>query len=194
MHNEIIHSPPWQITRERPSLDDMGKVCIVTGGSRGFGRGIALILAKEHACTVYATARDMGKLQALADEAMIECAKIGSEGKIVPYRLDQKDDAAVKAFVDDVAAKEGKIDLLVNSAFQGLVAMTPQFGKTFWEKPLSMYEDQVNDFARFAYVMSYHVAPVMVKNKSGLIVGISSAGGCRVLRRRRLLRGQGCVR
>ena len=163
--------------RERPSLDDMGKVCIVTGGSRGFGRGIALILAKEHACTVYATARDMGKLQALADEAMIECAKIGSEGKIVPYRLDQKDDAAVKAFVDDVAAKEGKIDLLVNSAFQGLVAMTPQFGKTFWEKPLSMYEDQVNDFARFAYVMSYHVAPVMVKNKSGLIVGISSAGG-----------------
>ena len=84
MHNEIIHSPPWQITRERPSLDDMGKVCIVTGGSRGFGRGIALILAKEHACTVYATARDMGKLQALADEAMIECAKIGSEGKIVP--------------------------------------------------------------------------------------------------------------
>lgn len=165
------------IDNAAPTSIAMGKVCIVTGGSRGFGRGIALILAKEHGCTVYATARDLGKLQDLADQATIECAKLGSEGKVVPCQVDQKDDAAVKAFVEDVTAKEGKIDLLVNSAFQGLVAMTPQFGKTFWQKPLSMYEAEVDNFVRFAYVMSYYVAPVMVKNKSGLILGISSAGG-----------------
>ena len=151
----------------------MGKICIVTGASRGFGRGIALILAKEKDCTVYATARDLEKLKSLADDPEVQ----SSGGKIVPYKLDQKDDAAVKAFVEHVTEKEGKIGLLVNSAFQGLVQMTPHFGKTFWKKPLHAFDDQVNDFARFAYVMSYYVAPVMTKNKSGLIVGISSAGG-----------------
>jgi short-subunit dehydrogenase len=116
---------------------NMVRVCIVTGASRGFGRGIAKILATEKGCVVYATARDLGALQTLAEEVS------DSDGKVVPYQLDQTDDDAVRAFVARVTAAEGKIDLLVNSAFQGLVAATPHFGKTFWEKPLSMYEAQV---------------------------------------------------
>jgi len=43
------------------------KVCIVTGASRGLGRGIALVLAQEEGCTVYATARNEEALKALAD-------------------------------------------------------------------------------------------------------------------------------
>ena len=42
------------------------KICIVTGASRGMGRGIALVLAKEEGCRVYATARDGEALQALS--------------------------------------------------------------------------------------------------------------------------------
>ena len=47
----------------------MSKVCIVTGASRGLGRGIALVLAREEGCTVYATARNEDALKALAEEA-----------------------------------------------------------------------------------------------------------------------------
>ena len=97
----------------------------------GFGRGIALILAKEHGCTVYATARPW-RLQDLADQATIDTLNSGARGKVVPCQVDQKDDAAVKAFVEDVTAKEeGKIDLLVNSAFQGLVAHDPAVRQDF---------------------------------------------------------------
>jgi NAD(P)-dependent dehydrogenase (short-subunit alcohol dehydrogenase family) len=48
------------------------KVCIVTGASRGLGRGIALVLAQEEGCTVYATARNEEALKALAEEALLE--------------------------------------------------------------------------------------------------------------------------
>ena len=44
------------------------KVCVVTGGSRGMGRGIALVLAKEAGCRVYATAREKEALNTLAEE------------------------------------------------------------------------------------------------------------------------------
>ena len=47
----------------------MGKVCIVTGASRGLGRGIALVLAREVGCTVYATARNEEALKSLSEEA-----------------------------------------------------------------------------------------------------------------------------
>ena len=47
----------------------MSKICIVTGASRGLGRGIALTLAREEDCKVYATARNGEALNALAEEA-----------------------------------------------------------------------------------------------------------------------------
>ena len=77
------------------------KICIVTGASRGMGRGIALVLAKEEGCRVYATARDAGALQALSKEV----SETDGEGSVVPCVLDQKDDQAVEAFVIDFAAK-----------------------------------------------------------------------------------------
>ena len=70
-----------------------GKVAIVTGASRGLGRGVAAILAKEAGFTVHAVGRttaDLAKLEA-------ECAD--GAGKVVPCTLDLKDDEAVKAFV-----------------------------------------------------------------------------------------------
>ena len=54
------------------------KVCIVTGASRGLGRGIALVLAREEGCTVYATARNEEALKALAEEAAA-----GTKGGVV---------------------------------------------------------------------------------------------------------------
>ena len=151
----------------------MSKVCIVTGASRGLGRGIALTLAREEGCKVYATARNGDALKALAEEA----ADGTEHGSVEPYVLDQSDDNAVKAFVDEVDDRESRVDLLVNSAYAGLVAIKPHFGKPFWERPLSVFDASIEIGLRSAHVMSALVAPIMVKNQSGLMVQVSSFGG-----------------
>ena len=97
----------------------MSKICIVTGASRGLGRGIALTLAREEDCKVYATARNGEALNVLAEEANDGAGS----GSIEPCVLDQSDDDAVRAFVQEVDAKESRVDLLVNSAFGGLIAI-----------------------------------------------------------------------
>jgi len=149
------------------------KVCIVTGASRGLGRGIALVLAKEEGCTVYATARNEEALKALAEEAAA-----GTKGGVVKVcALDQRNDDAVQDFVRQVKSEENQVDLLVNSAFAGLIAITPHFGKPFWERPLSVFDESLNIGLRSAHVMSALVAPLMIRNKSGLIVQVSSFGG-----------------
>ncbi|MFL2738126.1 MAG: SDR family NAD(P)-dependent oxidoreductase [Proteobacteria bacterium] len=153
------------------------KVCIVTGASRGLGRGIALVLAREEGCKVYATARNEEALKALAEDA-----SSGSKGGIVKVcKLDQSDDTAVQAFVERLKSEEEQVDLLVNSAFAGLIAMTPHFGKPFWERPLSVFDASINIGLRSAHVMSALVAPLMVKNKAGLLVQVSSFGGVQYL-------------
>ena len=83
-----------------------------------------------------------------------------------------RDDDAVKAFV----AKVGKVDVLVNSAYEGLAAQKAQLGKKFYERPLGEYDDHMSG-VRWAYALSQLVAPGMVEAKAGLIVNISSAGG-----------------
>ena len=143
-----------------------GKVAIVTGASRGLGRGVAAILAKEAGFTVYATGRTTADLETL----QAECAD--GPGTVVPRTLDLKDDEAVKAFVEKV----GRVDVLVNSAYEGLAAQKEHLGKKFYERPLNEYDDHMSG-VRWAYALSQLVAPGMVAAKAGLIVNISSAGG-----------------
>jgi dehydrogenase/reductase SDR family member 1 len=151
----------------------MTKIAIVTGASRGFGRGIAQVLATEAGYKVYATARNKSAL----DELKKAVDATGGQGQIIPIVLDQTDDTAVTDFVNQVTSSESKIDLLVNSAYGGLIAMTPHFGKPFWERPISVFDGSMEVGVRSSYVMSKLVAPYMVKEKNGLIVQISSYGG-----------------
>jgi dehydrogenase/reductase SDR family protein 1 len=112
-------------------------------------------------------------LKALAEEAAA-----GTKGGVVKVcPLDQRDDAAVQDFVEQVKSEENQVDLLVNSAFAGLIAIAPHFGKPFWERPLSVFDASLNIGLRSAHVMSSLVAPLMVKNKAGLMVQVSSFGG-----------------
>ena len=151
----------------------MTKIAIVTGASRGFGRGIAQVLATEAGYKVYATARNKSAL----DELKKAVDANGGRGQIIPIVLDQTDDTAVTDFVNQVTSSESKIDLLVNSAYGGLIAMTPHFGKPFWERPISVFDGSMEVGVRSSYVMSKLVAPYMVQEKNGLIVQISSYGG-----------------
>ena len=153
------------------------KVCIVTGASRGMGRGIALVLAKEEGCQVYATARDEEALQVLAEEV----SQSDSDGKIAPCELEQNDDKAVQNFVKDLLEKENRVDLLVNSAYAGLIAIAPHCGKPFWERPISVFDASIMTGLRSSYVMSSLLAPMMVEQKSGLMIQISSFGGVQYL-------------
>jgi dehydrogenase/reductase SDR family protein 1 len=131
------------------------------------------VLAREEGCTVYATARNEDALKALAEEA----ADGAKGGSVKPCVLDQSDDSAVQAFVEQVKANEGHVDLLVNSGYAGLPAIKPHFGKPFWERPLSVFDASIEIGLRSAHVMSALVAPIMVKNQSGLMVQVSSFGG-----------------
>ena len=151
----------------------MQKTAIVTGASRGFGRGIAYVLSTKGEYKVFATARNKDALENLKREV----DEFEGAGKIIPCVLDQNNDKEVEKFSKEFLDSKNKIDLLVNSAYQGLIAMTPHFGKRFWERPISVYDGHMNVGVRSSYVMSKLIVPNMINHKSGLILQISSYGG-----------------
>ncbi|HAZ21053.1 MAG TPA: oxidoreductase, partial [Firmicutes bacterium] len=99
-----------------------GKVAVVTGASRGVGKGIALGLG-EFGATVYVTGRTVKKedatvpLPGTINETAEEVNKIGGKG--IPIRCDHRNDIEVKALFDRVLKERGKIDILVNNAWAG---------------------------------------------------------------------------
>jgi dehydrogenase/reductase SDR family protein 1 len=122
---------------------------------------------------VFATARNKAALDVLKKEV----DEFKGAGEVIPYVLDQNNDKEVEKFSEEITNGNNKIDLLVNSAYQGLIAMTPHFGKRFWERPISVYDGHMNVGVRSSYVMSKLIVPNMISNKSGLILQISSYGG-----------------
>lgn len=152
-----------------------GQVAIVTGGSRGIGRGCAVGLGARGA-TVYVTARrsseadppEEGTVEAVA----AEIDSVGGRG--IPVACDHRDDAAVEAVFDRVRADEGRLDVLVNNAF--IIPKELTSGKPFWEVPISNWDDMIDVGTRSAYVASRFAAPIMIEAGKGLIANISSSG------------------
>ena len=150
------------------------KVAIVIGGSRGIGKGIALELAAAGA-TVYVTARSvkqgMAPLPGTIGQTVEECEALG--GRAIAVGCDITDDDAVRKLFEQVDSEQGRLDVLVNSAFHdpGM-----ESGMPFWETPLSWYDDLNAAGTRGAYVATYFAAPLMVRQGSGLIANISSMG------------------
>jgi NAD(P)-dependent dehydrogenase (short-subunit alcohol dehydrogenase family) len=150
-------------------------VAIVTGASRGAGRGIAIGLG-GHGCKVYVT----GRSEKVGDHALpgtiYETAEAvtaaGGEG--IAVRADHGVDEEVAALFDRVRSESARIDILVNNAAAIYDELTTP-GR-FWEKDLKL-ADIVNVGIRSSYVASWHAAPVMVAQGSGLIVNTSGSGG-----------------
>lgn len=157
--------------------DLRGTVAVVTGASRGVGKGVALGLG-EAGATVYLTGRSTdpstapfgATLQGTAEEV----EELG--GTAVPVAVDHADDDAVAALFARVRADHGRLDLLVNNVFT-LPAAMPFGGERFWQLPLSLWDDLHGIGLRAHYVASVHGAPIMVEQGRGLIVNISSFGG-----------------
>jgi NAD(P)-dependent dehydrogenase (short-subunit alcohol dehydrogenase family) len=152
-----------------------GKVAVVTGASRGIGRGIALVLAEQGA-TVYVTGRTVNPgdyyLPGTVGETASECTERGKEngGKGIAVACDHGDDAAVAALFHQVKSEQGRLDILVNNAFSLSEDLLEPKG--FWEKPLSNLE-MWDVGVKSNYVAAWHAAQIMVPQKSGLIVAIS---------------------
>ena len=152
-----------------------GKVAVVTGASRGVGKGVALALAAEGAI-VYVTGRTVTTgsypLPGTVAETAVEVDRRGGKG--IAVQVDHSRDDQVAALFDRVRQEQGRLDILVNNAFSLPEDLTePQ---PFWEKPLSNWE-MVDVGVRSNFVAAWHAARIMVPRKSGLIVATSGYVG-----------------
>jgi NAD(P)-dependent dehydrogenase (short-subunit alcohol dehydrogenase family) len=152
-----------------------GKVVVVTGASRGIGKGTALTLAGEGA-TVYVTGRTVSEgshpLPGTVGETAALCNERGGKG--LAHACDMTDDAQVAELFERVKAEQGRLDILVNNALAIPPEMTQRI--SFWEKPLSNWEI-LDTGLRAAYVASWHAAQIMVPQGSGLIASLSGFVG-----------------
>jgi dehydrogenase/reductase SDR family protein 1 len=151
-----------------------GKIAIVTGASRGVGKGVALGLG-EAGATVYVTGRTLagatGKLPGTVDETAAQVTALGGRG--VAVRCDHAVDADVAALFERVIAENGRIDILVNNAF---AIPDGELYVKFWECPIEFWDIMHTVGLRSHYVASVFAARRMVEQRSGLIVNISSFG------------------
>jgi NAD(P)-dependent dehydrogenase (short-subunit alcohol dehydrogenase family) len=152
-----------------------GKVAVVTGASRGIGKGTALALAAEGA-TVYITGRTAKSGSHELPGTIHETARAADSrgGKGIAVQVDHGDADQVAALFAQVEREQGRLDILVNNAFalpDDLTLPAP-----FWEKPLSNLEMiQVGLVSNF--VAAWHAAKLMTAQRSGLIVAISGYVG-----------------
>ena len=156
--------------------DLRGKVAVVTGGSRGVGKGIAEGLA-EAGATVYITGRSESADDPPAPRTIQATARRVDElgGRGIAVHVDHNDDDQVRALFDRVRDEQGRLDVLVNNVYK--IPDPPAWGGGFWEHPISVWDDQCGVGLRGYYVASVLGAPLMVANRRGLIVNISSSGG-----------------
>jgi len=142
--------------------DLKGKVALVTGGSRGVGRGVAIGLAKAGA-NVYVTGRTV--MDADLDDGCI------------PIRCDHINDEEVETVFERIAVESGRIDILVNNVWGGYENMIENGEYTwalpFWKQPIWRWDAMFAAGVRASYVASCHAARIMAPALSGLIVNIS---------------------
>jgi dehydrogenase/reductase SDR family member 1 len=150
-----------------------GRVALVTGASKNIGKGIALEVAAAGA-TVYLTARTLedtpdalGSLERTASEIN------AAGGDAVPVQCDHGDDASVAQVFEQIAQGHGRLDLVVNVASPNFSAMV---GRPFWELDLSDITQCLDIGPRSNYVTTVFAARIMIPQRSGVVINVSSHG------------------
>jgi len=140
------------------------QVAVVTGATRGVGRGVAAELARMGA-RVFVTGRSVG------DQS------VGGES-ITGIRCDHREDSDVDSAFTEILSRSGPIDILVNNVWGGYERMMEDglftWPKPFWEQPLWRWDAMFDAGVRAHYRASQLAAPSMVERRRGLIVNISS--------------------
>lgn len=161
-------------------FNSSGKVVLITGGTRGIGKGIAISLAREGAI-VYFTGRTeiefhgavnlSGSIQATEKEIK----QVGGKG----YGIicDHEDDAQTKMVIDRIVSEQGKIDVLVNNVWGGYEFYNDgtEFWKEkgFWTAPISRFDKMFDSGVRAHYVTTILTVPQMIRQSCGLIINLS---------------------
>jgi NAD(P)-dependent dehydrogenase (short-subunit alcohol dehydrogenase family) len=155
-------------------MSQVKPVAVVAGASRGAGRGIAIALG-SHGCTVYVTGRSEKSGDHPLPGTIYETAAAvtAAGGKGIAVRCDHGDDIQVKTLFEQIAAEQGRIDILVNNA--AAIYDELSMPGNFWEKPLKL-ADMIDIGVRSGYVASWLAAPLMVKQNHGLIIFTSASG------------------
>jgi NAD(P)-dependent dehydrogenase (short-subunit alcohol dehydrogenase family) len=150
------------------------RVVLVTGASRGAGKGIALAFGSE-GDIVYVTGRSLnegdaplpGTVFATADQI----SRRGGTG--IPVLCDHADDRQVAALFQRIASEHGRLDILVNNAAQVHDDLIKPGG--FWTKSVELV-GMIDVGLRSSYIASYHAAAIMTQQGYGLIVNTGSFG------------------
>src|SRR5690242_16032273 len=157
--------------------NDRKRVAIVTGASRGIGRGVAIGLG-EAGWTVYLTGRTLRDGESARPGSITQTAAevTGAGGHGIPVRSDHSIDAETEAVFHRVIDEQGQLDLLVNNATLYTTDVGPREDAPFWELPIETWDLMHAVGLRSHYVASIHAARIMVPQGRGLIVNISSRG------------------
>jgi dehydrogenase/reductase SDR family member 1 len=152
-----------------------GKVAVVTGASRGIGRGIALELGAAGA-TVYvvgrtatATATSIGSLE----QTVTAVGELGGQAIAAPCDLTDAEDVA--GLFARVRREQGGVDILVNCVFNS-AQFVDSVGTPFWQLPAGIWTDVVDLGTRTAYTAAVHATPLLLDRPGALIVNVSGRG------------------
>lgn len=154
------------------------QVALVTGATRGLGKGIAVGLG-EAGATVYITGRTLNPETEQPGSLRDTQAAVEQAGGVcIPVQVDHSDDEQVRELFEQIDREQnGQLDLLVNNAFAGVSAIAEASGQPFWKHDPSLWDAVTNVGLRSHYVASLFAARMMSQRKQGLICTISSWGG-----------------
>lgn len=162
-------------------IDLVGKVALVTGASRGVGKGIAVGLG-EAGATVYVTGRTRvdgaspGKMGGTVYATAEAVTQAGGVGLAAP--CDHTDDAQTRALFARIQQEQGRLDILVNNVwggyehfYDGVTEFWREQG--FWDTPFARWDKMFTSGVRAHFTASALAAPLMIAQRTGLIVNIS---------------------
>jgi NAD(P)-dependent dehydrogenase (short-subunit alcohol dehydrogenase family) len=153
-------------------------IAVVAGATRGAGRGIAVELGRAGA-TVYASGRStrahrspMNRPETIEETAELVTAAGGTG---IAVRTDHSRPEEVAALIGRIDAEQGRLDLLVNDVWggDGLI----RWDTPFWEHPLDDGLGVLRNAVETHIVTSWHAAPLMIRNRAGLIVEVTDGVG-----------------
>ena len=151
-----------------------GKVILVTGATRGAGRGIAVQLGAAGA-TVYVTGRStQGQPSEFnRPETIEETAAMVNEagGKGIAVQVDHLEAKQVQALISQIKSEAGRLDVLVNDIWGGDIHT--QWGKPVWEHDLDAGLRVLHLAIDTHIITSHYALPLLIKNKGGLLVEVT---------------------
>lgn len=138
------------------------QIALVTGGSRGIGRAIAMRLAEEGA-TVVATARDPERVKAWASDTRVS-------DRIIPAALEVTDQAAIESLIDSTVEDHGRLDILVNNAGITRDTLVMSMDDEQWD-------DVIDTNLKSAFWTTRAAVRQMIRARKGRIINITSVSG-----------------